>query len=245
MTSTLPQAALLPDATEAAALSGVEVRSLDTLAAVREAASLLCAVWHTDVPPMTAEVLRAVEHAGGYAAGAYRDGVLVGVSGGFLGLSGREPVLHSHVSGVRDQGRGVGLALKLHQRQWALDRGVSRISWTFDPLVRRNAWFNLVKLGAVGVEHLVDFYGPMVDGVNAGEASDRLFTVWDLASPTPGVRSDGGRLVPLPQDVEELRRSEPGRAAAERVRVRDLLVPSFAEGLRVTGMTVGGDLVLS
>ena len=45
--------------------------------------------------------------------------------------------------------------------------------WTYDPLVSRNARFNLVKLGAVGTEYAVDFYGPMRDGVNDGE-SDRL-----------------------------------------------------------------------
>jgi len=78
--------------------------------------------------------------------------------------------------------RGIGTSLKLHQRAWALDQGIDRIMWTFDPLVRRNARLNLVKLGGVGVEYLVDFYGAMDDPLNAGDASDRLLVQWDLAS---------------------------------------------------------------
>ncbi|MCW2606547.1 MAG: hypothetical protein JWO60_1240 [Frankiales bacterium] len=246
----------------------MQVRPLDTLASARAASALLAAVWRTDpaAPPLATEVLRAIEHAGGYACGAYRGDQLVGVSAGFLGLDAGAPLLHSHISGALEQGAGVGLALKLHQRAWALDRGIARVSWTFDPLVRRNAWFNLTKLGATGVEYLVDFYGPMTDGVNAGEATDRLFTVWDLAAPVPGVReagpaqlaldevggaprplptSGGDLLVRLPADVEALRRSDPQVAQAWRTAVREVLVPALADGRSVTGMTADGCLLLT
>ncbi len=69
--------------------------------------------------------------------------------------------LHSHMAAVLPQAadRGIGTALKLHQRAWALRHEIDRIVWTFDPLVRRNARLNLTKLGGVGVEYLVDFYG--------------------------------------------------------------------------------------
>jgi predicted GNAT superfamily acetyltransferase len=66
--------------------------------------------------------------------------------------------------------------------------------WTFDPLVGRNARFNLVKLGATGTEYLVDFYGPMTDGVNDGDESDRLTVTWDLTAATPASAS-----APLPR----------------------------------------------
>jgi len=79
------------------------------------------------------------------------------------------------------RGRALGFALKVHQRAWALARGLTEITWTFDPLIRRNAWFNLARLGAGVHEYLVDFYGPMADGVNAGDASDRLYLSWPLA----------------------------------------------------------------
>jgi predicted GNAT superfamily acetyltransferase len=256
------------EAARAAARADVRVLALDTLAAVRDAAALFSRVWKTDAatPPLAAEVMRAVEHAGGYVVGAYAGDVLVGASSGFLGIGvdGR-PVLHSHISGVLQQGRGVGVALKLHQRAWALDRGICAITWTFDPLVRRNAWFNLVKLGATGVEYLPDFYGPMTDGVNGGDSSDRLFTRWDLtrapAGPleAPGavllldevdgeprpVSGDGGLLtLRLPADIEAMRGTAPTAARAWRMAVRQALVPAFADGFQVRGMTSDACLVL-
>ena len=271
MTSTALPDTAAADAAQAAARSGVRILPLDTLAGVRDAAALFARVWRTDLatPPLTAEVMRAVEHAGGYVVGAYSGEALVGASAGFLGIDLQgQPVLHSHISGVVDPGRGVGGALKLHQRAWALSRGISAVTWTFDPLVRRNAWFNLVKLGATGVEYLPDFYGPMTDGVNGGESSDRLFTRWDLtASPhgpldvsgavlvlddVRGKPAPGSGSVPdaavltlrLPADVESMRTAEPATATAWRLAVRRALVPAFADGFTVQGMTSDACLVL-
>ena len=70
----------------------------------------------------------------------------------------------------------------MHQRAWALEQDVDRIEWTFDPLVRRNARLNLVKLGGVASAYHVNFYGAMPDGINEGDASDRFILQWDLAS---------------------------------------------------------------
>jgi predicted GNAT superfamily acetyltransferase len=256
-------------AAASAVRAGVRILPLDTLAAVQAAAALFAQVWRTEptTPPLAAEVMRAVEHAGGYVVGAYAGGRLVGASSGFLGLAGSTPVLHSHISGVCEPGRGIGLALKLHQKAWALDRRIGSITWTFDPLVRRNAWFNLAKLGAVGVEYLVDFYGPMSDGVNGGESSDRLFTRWDLTrtpapvavegavllledrggapAPADAAHRDEPLLVALPQDVEALRASHPSVARDWRLAVREALVPAFADGYRASGITRDGCLVLA
>jgi len=271
MSDTSSAAAAAADTDQAAARAGVRLLPLDTLAAVREAADLFVRVWRSDpaTPPLAAEVMRAVEHAGGYATGAFSGDRMVGASSGFLGLDGeRRPVLHSHISGVLDPGRGVGLALKLHQRAWALERGITSITWTFDPLVRRNAWFNLVKLGAVGVEYLPDFYGPMADALNGGHSSDRLFMRWDLTAAAAGP-VDGGAaalvldeaggepcptylhpapgtdlLVRLPADIEALRASAPDVARAWRSAVRDVLVPAFASGLQVRAMTPERSLLL-
>lgn len=260
--------ALRPPAAEAAARAGVRIALLHRLEEVQEAGALFCRVWRTplDRPPLSVEVMRAVEHAGGYVAGAWSGGTLVGASAGFLGLEGTAPLLHSHISGVAVPGRGIGAALKLHQREWALQRGLGAITWTFDPLVRRNAWFNLSKLGAVGVEHLPDFYGAMSDGVNSGERSDRLFTRWDLLAPSEphdgaggvvvldeqdgrpvptGARPDGTELLALPADVEGLRVTDPALAAAWRTAVREALDDGFGRGLRARGTTRRGHVVLA
>jgi predicted GNAT superfamily acetyltransferase len=72
-----------------------------------------------------------------------------------------------------------------------LQRGIATIRWTFDPLVRRNAFFNLHKLGAVVTDYLPDFYGEMRDDINAGDATDRLYVLWELSSPR-AVRAAAG-----------------------------------------------------
>ena len=50
---------------------------------------------------------------------------------------------------------------------WALERGLSEVTWTFDPLVRRNAWFNIEVLGGHITEYVPNFYGTMSDSINA------------------------------------------------------------------------------
>ena len=89
---------------------------------------------------------------------------MLGACIGFFGPPAHAE-LHSHIAGVRPAGlgRSVGFALKVHQRAWCLRRDVRVIAWTYDPLIRRNAYFNLVKLGARPAEYLRNFYGVMDD----------------------------------------------------------------------------------
>jgi predicted GNAT superfamily acetyltransferase len=158
------------------------VRTLERIADIAAAEALFAATWPGQ-PPATAALMRALEHAGGYVAGAYLGDTLVGAAAAFL-ASHPTPGLHSHVAAVTPaaRGRGVGYALKVHQRAWAAERGLQTVTWTFDPLVRRNAWFNIGKLGAGIGEYLVDFYGRMDDGINDGDDSDRLLAVWPVAN---------------------------------------------------------------
>ena len=110
-----------------------------------------------------------------------------------MGMHDRRVILHSHIVGVAPevQGRSVGFAIKQHQRAWTLDRGITEMQWTFDPLVRRNAYFNVNKLGAMPTAYYSTFYGVMHDGVNAGDESDRMLVSWDLGSPRTIEASDG------------------------------------------------------
>ena len=173
-------------ADDAARHAGVEVADLHEIGELRQVAELFIGVWQTSVQeaPCSPQLLRAFAHSGNYVAGARLEGRLVGGSAAFLHPDRGGLALHSHITGVSPaaQGRSVGFALKQHQRAWALARGIPRISWTFDPLVRRNAWFNLVKLGAEGVEYLPHFYGPMADAINAGDETDRCLISWRLDS---------------------------------------------------------------
>jgi predicted GNAT superfamily acetyltransferase len=170
----------LPENDVVTATTAVAVRTLDRIADITEAEALFTATWPGQ-PPATAGLMKALEHAGGYVAGAYLDGAMVGAAAAFL-ASHPTPGLHSHVAAVAPavRGLGVGYALKVHQRAWAAERGLDTVTWTFDPLVRRNAWFNIGKLGAGIGEYLVDFYGRMDDGINDGDESDRLLAVWPV-----------------------------------------------------------------
>jgi predicted GNAT superfamily acetyltransferase len=192
-------------AAEAAALaSGVQIRELAEVDDLQRLCALVDEVWHPEPtnPPVTAEFLRALAHAGNYVAGAFAGDQLVGTCVGFF-ASPAEHAMHSHLAGVspRVPGRHVGFALKLHQRAWALARDITAITWTFDPLVCRNAYFNIVKLAALPAEYLPDFYGAMDDVINAGDDSDRLLVHWPLtagsvarASQGAGAGADASRL---------------------------------------------------
>ncbi|WP_394619960.1 GNAT family N-acetyltransferase [Lentzea sp. JNUCC 0626] len=240
----------------------VTVRQLTSHADLLAAQRLFESIWQGDVPPVTAELLRAMAKAGNYVAGAFDGDLLVGACAGFCSPPAARS-LHSHIAGVAagTRGRAVGLALKLDQRQWALDRDITEISWTFDPLVRRNAHFNLTKLAAEATEYLPDFYGDMHDGINAGAESDRLLVTWRITDPVvprtvvvegsvalgisdglPVLGNPSGAtvLVAVPPDVETLRTTNPAAAREWRHAVREVLGSLLAEGARVTGFDRSG-----
>lgn len=259
----------------AAVGAGVTVRDLDA-DEMSEASALLARVWLTSPKesPMEPGLLVALGFAGNYVSGAFdADGAMVGACAGFLGA----PVgglLHSHVAAVGPGGPpGTGTALKLHQRAWCAARGISVIAWTYDPLIGRNAWFNLGRLGAHVEAYLVDFYGPMDDGLNAGEESDRLLVHWPVEpeelTPLPEPRRSHAALVDaegapelaldvpadvdavtlaVPSDVEAMRTSDrPGeRETASRWRAafREAYADLHEQGWRVRGFVKAGRYVL-
>lgn len=239
------------------------IRELHELGEFEQVDALFATIWNFEPGgrPVSAELMRALTHAGNYVAGAFDGDDLVGASVGFFGADGS---LHSHITGATT-GRGIGFDLKVHQREWALDRGLERITWTYDPLVRRNAHFNLAKLGARPAEYLPSFYGEMSDAINQGDESDRMLAVWRLKDPqveaavlrrpyplevpadavvgladvdgAPVVGRTDARvvLVAVPEDIEELRPRDPGTAKAWRHATRDVLGALLEEGAQVTG----------
>jgi predicted GNAT superfamily acetyltransferase len=165
------------------AFSIVELTEIEDL---RKLEDLFAEVWgRPGEPTLTSDVLKALAHSGNYVCGAYAGARLVGgLVGWFGGVPPHELHLHSHILGVvaGSEAHGLGFELKQHQRRWCLEREVKVIEWTTDPLVRRNAYFNLTKLGAEAHRYLVNVYGEMTDGINAGEESDRLLITWRLES---------------------------------------------------------------
>lgn len=249
----------------------VRIQLLRTVPELQQADAVLRTVWNTPdtaEPPLALDVMCALAHTGGYVAAAYLGTAMVGVTAGFRAAGDS---LHSHVAGVLPgmHGRGIGAAMKSHQRQWAAQAGLSSISWTYDPLIRRNAYFNLQRLGAVAQAYLPDFYGPLADGINDGDDSDRLFVSWpvhgtphapapppDPAAAQPVLEADGdGEPVPraatggvlrcaTPADAESLRRTDPAAARRWRSAMRQALGGALENGYRIDGFDRSGWYVL-
>lgn len=214
-------------------------------------------------------MVTALAHTGEYAMLYEQDGQAVGAGLGFFGPP-RAAVLHSHIVGVLPSvvGQGIGLAIKRHQREWCLERDVRDITWTFDPLIGRNAAFNLRKLGARAERYLEDFYGAMSDGINDGQATDRVLVRWELEQPAIPPDEYGAiaawvaedrsgepivlepapaatrRSIRVPRDVEGLRRSDPELARRWRAAVRGALGGALDDGWVVLGFRADGDYVL-
>jgi predicted GNAT superfamily acetyltransferase len=142
-------------------------------------------VWpgsETDIVP--AHVFITAVHNGGLVLGAFQHNELVGFVFGFPGLDftpdGPRPKHCSHMMGVKPGLRdsGIGFALKRAQWQMVRKQGIDHITWTYDPLLSRNAYLNIAKLGAVCNTYRRSEYGDMRDGLNAGLPSDRFQVDW-------------------------------------------------------------------
>ncbi|MEU0943716.1 chorismate synthase [Streptomyces canus] len=243
-------------------MTRVSIRTVHDVAGLAAVSAYFGQVWRTPptAPPYPAEVLHSLVHAGGAVHAAHDGQRLAGACVAVFGPPGSQEA-YSLVAAAEP---GLGQALKQAQRAWALGLGARTMRWTFDPLVARNARFNLAKLGAAGTEYLTDFYGSMRDGVNAGDESDRLTVTWDLAAPgpsyDPGDREaapathrapDGETLARrdlvgrhvwcrVPDDVVKLRAADPVLALRWRRAVREVFTEAFGQGFRATGMSRDG-----
>jgi len=265
-------------ATTTSRRAGVVVRTVDDVEGLRAVSELLTSVWGRtpEGVPMPSDVLIGLTHAGGCTTAAFdASGGLVGAS--VLALAAPHGTTYSLIAAVAPGGtdRGVGHAVKLHQRVWALRHGHRRMIWTFDPLVSRNARFNLTKLGAVADEYAAGFYGRMADEINGGDEADRLVATWQLDSrraiaasegtathpvgPTDGASSlsdgpDGeamlvqdpsGLWLRVPTDIVELRRRDAPRAGLWRSAVRDGFGDALGQGLAATHLSRNGWYLLT
>jgi predicted GNAT superfamily acetyltransferase len=142
-------------------------------------------VWTApDIEIVPKDLLLAMVHNGGLAVGAFVGTDLVGVSFGFPGFyptpDGPRLKHHSHILAVHPDwsSKGIGFALKRAQWQMVRKQGLDRITWTYDPLLSRNAHLNIARLGAVCSTYLRSEYGEMHDSLNAGLPSDRFQVDW-------------------------------------------------------------------
>jgi chorismate synthase len=207
---------------------------------------------------------------GGLLLGAFDtaapDQPMVGFVFGFLGRTADNQIKHcSHMAGVLPAYRnaGIGEQLKLAQREAILAQGIELITWTYDPLISRNARLNIQKLGTTSRTYKSNVYGPdpVPDDVLP---SDRFQVDWWIGSdrvvrrlagqdqpPTvaqilegstllnpdpegPAAPIAGERLaLRIPADIEAVRVSDFPHARAWRYQLRELAKAAFAAGYQV------------
>jgi predicted GNAT superfamily acetyltransferase len=164
------------------------IRPLTTIDECRQVAALERVVWEYPddedvVPP---PVLIVSIKRGAILLGAFDDGgELKGFVYSLPGLRDGRTIQWSHMLGVAPdaRGRGLGLRLKLAQREHALAMGVDIVEWTFDPLQALNAHLNFARLGVIVEEYAENVYGDSTSPLHAGTPTDRFVAEWRLTSP--------------------------------------------------------------
>jgi predicted GNAT superfamily acetyltransferase len=174
--------------------SAIVIRDLESFEDLSQAQNLEKEVWqlsHLDVTPMTLTI--AMREAGSLWLGAFDGSELIGFAFGFLGMEHGEVIVHSHVLGVRLEYRDLdlGYKLKLAQRDRALAWRIQQMTWTFDPLLSKNAHLNFNKLGVVSDSYKIDFYGTETSSSLHQNGTDRLWLKWPMASRRVQARLQG------------------------------------------------------
>jgi predicted GNAT superfamily acetyltransferase len=212
----------------------ISIRPLETMEQMVMVEELQLTVWpgsERDVVP--GHILITLAHNGATLLGAFDGEHLAGFVLGFPGFDPQTPdrvamarLKHcSHMLGVDPayQGRGVGLALKLAQRQEVEAQGIRLITWTYDPLLSKNAHLNIRRLGGLARTYMRDAYGEMRDGLNQGVASDRFLLEWWITSPRVVSRVERAR---PPLDLANFLAAGAVKVNPAVLRDDDLLAPA-------------------
>ena len=232
--------------------SNISIRPLSSLPDQDLGRMIFDKTWAMDAgTEITPNLLQAMIHSGAYLSGAFVDGECVGAAFAFPATTGGLH-LHSHMTAVLDSFRdkGIGYALKVDQYKWAKQNNYKEITWTFDPLVARNAKLNVLKLGVDISAYYPNFYGDMPDELNAGDESDRVMASLKVLGDAPTPRraistpDKSAVLIAIPDDIVAIR----GKDLAENLRwrrsVRDEFVSALARGGKVIGFSANNEYVV-
>jgi len=230
----------------------IQVRRLDTFQDQNNARMVFDQTWALDAgTEITPNLLQAMIHSGSYLSGAFIENKLVGAAFAFPATN-QGLHLHSHMTAVLDEYRdkGVGYALKVDQWNWAKQNNYSHLSWTFDPLVRRNAKLNIVKLGVEILGYYPNFYGEMSDALNAGDESDRLMVSWKTSLDAPKARDlianpkPNDILIAIPEDIVAIRSKNQRESMRWRRQVREQFMAAFEKDGKVIGFSTNNEYVV-
>jgi predicted GNAT superfamily acetyltransferase len=179
---------------------GISIRRVRTNEEYDACVRMQHAIWGEDfTESVPATILKVTQQIGGVTAGAFDpDGRLLGFVFGMMGSMDGKLVHWSDMLAVHRDARnkGLGRRLKLFQRELLRPLGVERMFWTYDPLVAKNAFLNIVRLGARPTEYVIDMYGSDThSALHSGLGTDRFIVAWDLTK-------DGGANTRSETEVE-------------------------------------------
>ena len=232
--------------------NSIQVRELDNLQDQDFGRKIFDITWSMDAgTEITPNLLQAMVHSGSYLSGAFIDNKIVGAAFAFPATNGGLH-LHSHMTAVLPEFRdkGVGYALKIDQWNWAKRNNYSHLSWTFDPLVRRNARLNIAKLGVDISAYHPNFYGDMPDALNAGDESDRLMVSWRTDIDAPRAKElitnpePGDVLIEIPEDIVAIRSKNQSESMKWRRQVREQFMSAFEKNGKVIGFSANNEYVV-
>jgi predicted GNAT superfamily acetyltransferase len=218
----------------------IEIRPLTAHAELREAVELQRRIWgFEDIELLPLRMFVVAAKIGGQVLGAFDGTRMAGFSVAIPGLKpDATTYLHSHMLGVLPEYRnaGVGRSLKLRQRDDALERGISLIEWTFDPLEIKNAYFNIERLGAIVRRYVVNQYGTTTSKLHGGLPTDRCVAEWWIDRPQRSSKDSlvEGRIA-IPSDIDATRVKDPARAREIQVKASEEFRAAFDRELAVIG----------
>jgi len=230
----------------------IEIIKLLSLEQQGEARKIFDKTWAMDSgTEITPNLLQAMVHSGAYLSGAFIGDKCVGAAFAFPATT-EGLHLHSHMTAVLDNYRdqGIGYALKIDQWQWAKKNNYSEITWTFDPLVARNAKLNLIKLGVDISGYHPNFYGYMPDALNAGDESDRVMASWKVVGDQPVAKivitnpDKSDTLIKIPEDIVAIRSKDISENLKWRRKVREEFMRAFEKGGKVVGFSANNEYVV-
>jgi predicted GNAT superfamily acetyltransferase len=178
---------------------------------------------------------------------------LIGFAMALPGIAQGRPYLHSHMLAVNSdyRNRGIGQRLKVFQREEALQRGIRRMEWTFDPLEIKNSFLNVTKLGAIVRRYAANFYGVSSSRLHGQVPTDRLYAEWwldsDWVSSTLGGKP---KTVPaveqeisVPHQIAQWRHTpaDQERVLDIQTRNREHFQQAFARQLAVVGFRIDAE----
>lgn len=230
----------------------IKIRECETVEQLGECVQLqrdVFALPEIEISPVRHFIV--TKHAGGFTLGAFHEDKLVGFVLSVPAMLNGEKAFYSHMTAVHSdfQSYGIGAKLKWSQREMALEKGVKFIKWTFQPVLPRNAFFNLEKLGAIIRHYEPNFYGTdystaHLDGGKIGIDSDRLFAEWHLESEKVNALAKNEKFedkreiikkVEIMNNWNELVKNDPKQANVEQNRIKNEFVKAFAENLVAIG----------